>query len=486
MSKIKTTLLLTLMGTGSLHAKNYMSFIGGGGEPKGPETIFDYQVKSMGKFHSDANWESQVSFNGGHSTTESLLSEGFGKKGVTNTPFTEDSYDRIIQDYETKINHNQITSGDQLMLVVSSHGAMKKTDKELTHDITLTGGVIQNFDTAEGSKTVSMDKLQNLVTLAESKGVKLAIIDLSCHSGNSLALNKKNTCIISATGPNHYSYVGISPNTFTNAFIDRMKKGKTLEDAFLEARASSTDLSFPMISSPVGLEVNDEMYDTITPYLYYYDLKHDKLSPYVTQEAAKGEACEEPKNYQELTTLISQFEAIKKAKGISYGSKDGRNFRESVDKYYATLTKLRTELKKLKELDNKAPVERFCTEINDIGFSSTSCWVFKLDEILTYKVEPMKALYKKKLETASAKEKKEIELDLEKIGKLEARQRQLLQENPDFAKRLEFFKSWPKLEEDSYNLANGVAAQAKEFYQAKYRHKSSTDTRHNPCKNFVL
>ena len=484
MSKVKTTLLLSLMTCAPLHAKNYMTFMGGGGEPAGPETIFDYQVKSIGSFNSNSTWETQVSFNGGHNKTEGYIAESFKKK-ASNTRFTESEYDRLIRDYETKINNGQITRGDQLMLIVSTHGSMKKTDKEKTHDVSVTGGAVQNFDTAEGSRMVSMDKLENLVALAEKKGVKLAIIDLSCHSGNTLALNKPNTCIISATGPNHYGYAGNTPAPFTNAFIDKMQKGKTLEEVFLNARDSFNDLSFPMISSPIGMELNEEMYDNITPYLYRYDATHDKFSPYVTSEAGKGQACEEPKNYQELTNLIMQFENIKKAKGVDYSSRDGKKFRESVDRYYTLLTKMRTDLSRLATPKN-SPKETFCTEKDDGAIKIKSCMTLNQSEILAYNAEPLKKLYAKKLQTNSAKDREDAEMTLDRILQVERRQQQLIRENPDFAKRANFFKTWPKLEEETTKLSYEVAGHAKAFYQERYKQKSSSDTRPNPCKNFVL
>ncbi|WPU66323.1 hypothetical protein [Peredibacter starrii] len=484
MSKVKTTLLLSLMTCAPLHAKNYMTFMGGGGEPAGPETIFDYQVKSIGDFNSNSTWETQVSFNGGHSKTEGYIADSFKRK-ATNSRFTESEYERIIKDYETKLNNGQITSGDQLMLVVTTHGSMKKRDDEKTHDVSVTGGAVQNFDTAEGSRMVSMDKLENLVKLAEKRGVKLAIIDLSCHSGNTLALNRPNTCIISATGPNHYGYAGGGSGPFTNSFIDSMKKGKSLEEVFLNARNTFSDLSFPMISSPVGMDLNEEMYDNITPYLYRYDSNHDKFSPYVTNEASKGEACEEPKNYQELTNLITQFEDIKKARGVDYSSRDGKKFRESVDRYYTLLTKMRTDLSKL-ATPKTSPKEEFCTEKDDGVIKLRSCMTLNQNEILSYNAEPLKKLYAKRIQSTSGKDKEDAEMTLERITKVERRQQQLIRENPDYAKRANFFKDWPKLEEETTRLSYEVAGHAKAFYQERYKQKASSDTRPNPCKDFIL
>lgn len=484
MSVIKTSILLMTLSIGPLHAKNFMTFMGGGGEPKGESTIFDYQVKSMGKFNGASSWDTKVSFNGGHKKTEELLSKGFSKQGVTNTPFTEESYNQIIKDYEEKIKIGQVQSGDQLMLIISTHGAQKKA-KDVTHDISAKGGEIKNYDTAEGSKLVSLDKLQNLATLAESKGIKLAIVDLSCHSGSTLPLSNSRTCVISATGPNHYGYAGDSQGTFTNAFIDKMKKGKSLEEVFLDARENFTDLSFPMISSPVGLEINKELYNPLTPYLYFYDPKHDKFSPFIKEQAAKGEACSISQEHNELLSLISQFQKIKNHSKDYYAS-DARKFQDTVKKYYAVLEKIRSEFLKLSPVDPKAPEEKFCTDFESKNLKYTSCWQYSVEEILSFNAKFMTELYENKLKNASEQNKVDIEVALSNAKKVAARQEQLLKENPDFIKRKTFFEAWPNLEFETDQLARKVAAEARSFYQAMYFNKSVSDKRPNPCKDFVL
>lgn len=488
MSVIKTSfLLMALTAVGTLHAKKYMTFMGGGGEPQGNDTIFDLQVKSMGEFDAKADWETQISFNGGHSETETLLVKGFRKKGIINTPFTEDSYNKIIQDYEDKINSGAIVKGDQLLLVISTHGAKKKTDKELTHDISVSGAAIQNYDTAEGSSVVSLDKLKNLTTLAESKGIKLGIVDLSCHSGSTIPLHNSSTCVISATGPNHYGYAGNGPSTYTNAFISSMKKGKSLEATFLDARREFTDLSFPMISTPAGLELNSLLYDPLTPYLYSYDPKHDKFSAYIKEQVLKGDACEMPQEHNELLSLISQFQIVKKySKDIEYYSSDARKFQDTVKKYYAYLDKLRRDYSKLKVPDKNGPKEKFCEVTEEKDIKSESCWEYTLDEILSFKADVMKNYYEKKLPGLTGHERQSTQAALNNTFKIANRQAQLMKENPDYAKRKVFFNDIPDLEKESYRLAQEVALYAKPFYRFSYLNKAAADRKPNPCKDFIL
>lgn len=488
MSVIKSAILLaTIMSTGTVYAKNFMTFMGGGGEPQGNDTIFDSQVQGMAAFDQNANWETQVSFNGGHSETEGLIRNGFSKKGISNTPFTEDSYNQIIADYETKIKNGAIKSGDQLLLVISTHGTVKKSDKDLTHDISVKGGTIENFDTGEGSKIVSLDKLKELSDLALKHGIKLGIIDLSCHSGNTLPLKNSHTCVISSTGPNHYGYAGKNNGTYTHQFISRMKKGKSLEQVFLDARGDFTDLSFPMISTPTGEKLNDLLYDPITPYLYSYDPKFDKFSQYVKDAAEQGPACQLPQEKQELMNLISQFQTIKKyAKDSEYYSSDAKKFKESVTEYYNYLDKLKSEYASLKGPDKKSPKEKFSTVSNDGGLSSSANWEYSQEEILSYKVETMKKYYQDRLAANPGLSKAALEAALGNVLKIENRQKELIRQNPDLEKKMTYFKNLPQLQNESNRLARQVADQAKSFYQAYYKNAAASDKSPNPCKDFVL
>ena len=488
MSVIKTSILLvSLLGAFELHAKNFMTFMGGGGEPKGDDTIFDTQVEAMGAFNNQADWDTQVSFNGGHRETEIKIVKGFRKKDITNTPFTEQSYNKIIQDYEDKIRNGTIRTGDQILLMISTHGVKKINESELTHQISVKGGAVQNFDTGEGSRIVSLDKLKNLTTLAEKNGIKLGIVDLSCHSGNTLPLQNSHTCVISATGPDHYGYAGTNTTTYTNQFISNMKKGSSLEEVYLKAREGFGDLSFPMISTPVGNKLNDLLYDPLTPYLYSYNPKYDKFSEYLKAEAEKGEACQMPQERQELVNLISQFQKIKKYnKDIEYFSSNAKLFQEAVDKYYNFLNKLRTDYASIKGPDKNAPKEIFESVVTDGIGKSDPKWVYSQEEILAYNVEQMKKYYQDKINASTGFAKLSAQGPLANVLKIEARQKELMKQNPDFAKKKTFFEQMPMLERESDKLAREVAFQAKNFYQAYYKNAAAADKAPNPCKDFIL
>jgi hypothetical protein len=53
--------------------KKFIAVMGGGGEPKGDNTIFDRSITELGNYlEKNPEWVSTVSFNGGHSKTEEI------------------------------------------------------------------------------------------------------------------------------------------------------------------------------------------------------------------------------------------------------------------------------------------------------------------------------------------------------------------------------------------------------------------------------
>ena len=195
--------LITFLSTTSLaYAENHLLVLGGGGEPKKDSTIFDNGINNFGENLKKSNWKYEVSFNGGHKKTESILQMHYSAGVAPITNFTQDNYAILIENYKNKILKGEIKSGDQLMIIISSHGA-QRIPGDLTHSISASGGTALDLNKLSGSKLVSLDKLQEIVRLTNDRGIKLGLVDLTCHSGTTLALknNAPNTCIVTASGP---------------------------------------------------------------------------------------------------------------------------------------------------------------------------------------------------------------------------------------------------------------------------------------------
>ena len=144
-------------------------------------------------------------------------------------------------------------------MFINSHGG-ESSGK--THNISTAGSAMTNMNSLNDTSSVSLDALEALTKVAKDNNIKLAIVDGSCHAGNSLSLANTNTCVIAASGPKHYAY-----SNFADIFAAQMKKGKNLEDVFFETKAQTQGGGFPMISTPEGVEVQDELYPYLTPYM---------------------------------------------------------------------------------------------------------------------------------------------------------------------------------------------------------------------------
>jgi hypothetical protein len=244
----------------------FLTFIGGGGEPDGATTIFDGSLSGMTDLVTTPDWQTNVIFNGGHSTTEALVASAFPGKPVSN--FTAQTYSSMIQDYLQKIERGDIKPGDQIMLVVNTHGG-PHTEPNLTHSIATS----ETHDASgKGLGTVSIDELKKVRDAAEAKGIKLAITDMSCYSGLSQALGTDKTCVISATGKLNYAAAGGSADVFSNKFLANLKPGRNLEDIFLQTRSTTGDPGFPEISTSAGRDISSELY----PILFRYQMVENK------------------------------------------------------------------------------------------------------------------------------------------------------------------------------------------------------------------
>lgn len=208
---------------------NHLVLMGGGGEPNGPTTIFDKGLKNLSKFTNEEklNWIPDIAFNGGHPETEKILRSLVDKNIYSPIKsFTPDTYEEKISRYEKKILDGDVKSGDKILLMIDTHGSPSSEDE--THKISTIG-----------YNTVSIDRLQRLINLAEEKGVKLAIVDASCYSGNTLNLKSKKTCIMSAA-----SAESIGSTSWNEKFSENLKKGRNLEEIFLKLLMTERMLHF--------------------------------------------------------------------------------------------------------------------------------------------------------------------------------------------------------------------------------------------------
>lgn len=313
--------LITLSSIQQVQAKNVMAILGGGGEKAGPGTMFDDAVGDYAdKLSKSSKWEYDVSFNGGHPNSENLVKTKF-PKAKSKSDFTKESYNNLIASYKKKILSGEIGPKDQLLIFINTHGAAN-SGREVTHQITGKNGPSSDPNVVNYN-FLSVDALNELVKLANSKGITMGIIDFSCYSGNTLKLRTPNTCVISATSPNHFSYSASNPNVFEdaynyfvpsnrafiNSFMANLEPGKSLEEVFLKARKNSGDKGFPMIGTDENQKIFQEIYSKIMPYMFYNDSHFFTLNKYLMSNANDQDCCTRESQFQ---GLIKSIENLKK------------------------------------------------------------------------------------------------------------------------------------------------------------------------------
>lgn len=483
-------LSLFLLAPSAFAQDKYMAIMGGGAEPQDKETtIFDADVKEVGEFvNRNREWEPTITFNGGHSVTEGLITNGVGRRGVTNKQFTQEQYSKTLDEYIRKINAGEIKSGDQLLVWISTHGAIQQPG-ETSHQISTTGASASDLTNLTEATLVDLDKIKTLRDVAESKGIKLGILDFSCHSGASMALSSPNTCVISSSGPKHFGY-----SNWGGIFGNNLKKGKNLEEIFLETLNERDDPAFPMISTPVGRSIQNEIYPLATPFFYTWNanIGHNKLTPFIEDQVTKNMCEEADRSYDALIQFSLDVE--QRIKGDRRRGPKYDQFREAVTQYHTLLSQMRDDLTgmNIAQLDSRT-LTPVCAPYNKIQTDGSKIveqqcmqrpWTHKQLLAMDFAKE-LERLERQK----AGKNPQDIEwIDTQKMWYQQAQTKtaELIAATPEYQRYKDYYKSMPDLQSRTWSLASNVSKKTQELYTELYEHESKRDTRPNPCKDFVL
>ncbi len=472
----------------SREVKKHFYFLGGGGEPNGETTIFDNDVKVISGFINSPGWETTVSFNGGHKKTEEIIKTKLPK--VNNAgPFIEANYNKLIKEMTDKINNGTLADGDQLMISIDTHGGKK--GKENTHKISLTGSEATNLNTLAGAKTVDLDKLQALIDLAAAKGVKLAVIDMSCFSGNLLNLKTNNACLISATGKDQYGWAGTIDlsvfsitSTFSGKFFDLLKKGRNLEDIFLGARTKGWTPDFPMISTEEGQAVEALLYHLMVPYLNFNDKYGANLDTFYytnNKEKFEQQVCELDHNHKGLQVILDQFQHLSRV-----SNEAGQNEFDALKKALDTYRNYQKEYEESLRGKLEADQEIKSILIRDYA-KDKKLWedYVPTSFLITDFEGGIKRTQQLYDEATNAYVKKMWK------DSLESMKRQIQIVSDVKTKLSQVTKNNIKRRDDVYaksgrtkGMATNVAAEAKKVYDVLYRNNKKSAT--NPCRDFIL
>ncbi len=460
---------------------DYLMYLGAGGEPDTSDgTMFDKTIGKIGTYvKSNPGIKVDIAFNGGHYLTEQLIEETFPEV-ESKSHFLESDYKRLIASYKLKLEKNEIKSGDQFMIFIDSHGA-PKSNKYKTHSVATSSG--------QGASTVDIDQLEVLKNLAFNKGVKMAIIDNSCHSGNTLALADDNTCIISSTGPNHFGY-----GPFSERFSGAMGKGKNLEEIFLSARLNDRTPALPMISTKAGLEVNSSIYETITPFLYNFEPDQDKLSEWLEENSSEEKQCASNKNFNSLFETINRIESLNASTNKILGSanppqsNDLSRLKILLQEYKKSLDLVKNEVR---QLDSKrlATKESFQGQAK-VGIFRVSVvqeysWKELLEMDFDFLIQNVQDGMKGETDKSSLAEYKAM-TSLYTLAS--AKKDELLAKHPDLLTIESKMEDVKKLIKSNYGTSLAIAKEERKLYSILYNkaHQNLSFAQPNPCKDFKL
>lgn len=499
MKKCKTYFFVLLLISATVSwSADHLMFIGAGGEKPGEKTMFDDTIKNVGNYvQRSPNLRVDVALNGGydqahretHSATRAIINDVFAK-AESKSDFQASDYKRLIKSYINKLNNNQIIEGEQLMIYIDSHGA-KKGDSSTTHTIATSEGTPSNLTNLKGAKLVNLDDLKTLKKLAKEKHVKMSIIDMSCHSGNTLELADANTCVISSTGPNHYGY-----NIFSENFASAMKKGKNLEEIFLEIRATDETSSMPMISTAAGLSVNATIYDKITPYLYNFDSKTDKLMPFLQENSNEYHQCIADQNFNSLIKTINLIEELNTAtykvlwKPVTVKEVDLSKLKELLGQYKNSQDLLRSKMRGLGR-DRLKKLEKFNAIATDpeSGYKGSTDFSYTWDDLLT---SDFNKLIQEKQRQINGEKNPAERAGLLAVKALyvqaQSKKEEILRTNADLLIIPVREDDIKNLIDNNDKLSNAIGAEERKLYSALYSksQKSQQAAQPNPCRDFKI
>ena len=470
-------LFLILFVQNLLASENQIVLLGAGGEEAGKaSTIFDNSAKLLSRYFNKntASYNAMVSYNGGHANTEKIIKNDFNKASLK-TNFTPEGYKKVMDELLMKIKSNppQIGPGNQIMIFIDSHGA-EKGDGETSHSISMAYHPMEDMNTGSASGMLNLDALKEITALAKEKNIKLAIVDGSCHSGNTLSLANENTCVISGSAANQFA------TDFTDYLVKEFTPGRSLEDAFIKARAKADGVPFPMISSPAGSDVQEKM-KNFMPYLFYHDNDEelDKIDKYLKENGNAIGICKKEVEFGELKVFLDfmrdfkQFQRNKNPNEIDRLMKNIEKYKKIQDAYIKELQKYYIPDA---EMDKK-------TEFTSGDFSKS----YTNGELLETDFKTLIDNANEDVAKAKTEEEKVTRRHHALIYSYASKKKNELLKNDLYKKRYQVYERIKQDKNLTEEVARTISVDLKKVYEAYYKDQMMRQKdKPNPCADFKL
>jgi hypothetical protein len=190
------------------------------------------------------------------------------------------------------LTNSSLKPDDQVVIMIDAHG-ISSNGKEKSHTVRLDDGF------------VSLDELTPYLQKLAEAGVKVALLDLSCHSAPSLSLVnhspelKKHLCVVTGDGIGSTAY-----GSFLDSLDASMREGQSIENWFGEARLKDFRAS-PSISTAAGRACNKslaEIHQVRAATLFW---SYEKLTG-----LQRTQPCAPPQAHPVISNLISDLGPI--------------------------------------------------------------------------------------------------------------------------------------------------------------------------------
>lgn len=248
-----------------------MFYFGSGGEDKTEsQTIFDQGFGHAIDFAQKNNWDAKYYSTHEHSENMDIAKD----KKIGSQEFTTENIRKQFEDIEMQIKNGTLKQGDQILLVLNTHGDVEGEDFAIsTADNTF---LPENY-------------LRRIIQAAEERDIKIGLTGLTCFSGQLQNFGSDKTCAISVSSSNTLGYIPDSDN-----ILDNFKNSKNLEEAFNKGRKTKKVIpSRPEISTIAGKKATA----TLNHLKEYFEQQEGW-----TSKIKDSSSC---KNYE---NLIKQFE----------------------------------------------------------------------------------------------------------------------------------------------------------------------------------
>lgn len=168
-----------------------------------------------------------------------------------------------------------VRPGGQALIVIHTHGREREIAwGQRSHSVSS-----EDVDSAGGEVGFDLDTIEPLLVEAKARGVRVALVDLSCYSGATQAL-KGASCTVTLAASRYVSLCSgrEEERLFNSRFLKLPEAGvaRSLETQFREARKLDVDsINLPQISSistPIGVAW-ESFLSVVDPLDTYEELK---------------------------------------------------------------------------------------------------------------------------------------------------------------------------------------------------------------------